>query len=85
MGWASNYPFQGCANHHFSGGYDCCFEHEIIGKYSKSDEIAIALSKDFDIDFSPEALKQLEEIPNYVSEKDKEDLEKYNKGEKWQK
>ena len=38
----------------------------------KSDEFAIAISKDFDIDFSVEAFRETENIPNKVSKKDKE-------------
>ena len=38
----------------------------------KSDEIAIAISKDFDVDFSPEALKEALETPDFVSESEKE-------------
>ena len=37
----------------------------------KSDEIAIAISKDFDVDFSPESMKEALEIPNFVSESEK--------------
>ena len=39
----------------------------------KSDEFAIAISKDFDIDFSVEAFKETEAIPTEVSAKDKID------------
>lgn len=37
----------------------------------KSDELAIAISKDFDIDFSVEAIKESLDIPDYVREEDK--------------
>lgn len=37
----------------------------------KSDELAIAISKDFDIDFSIEAIKESLEIPEIVREEDK--------------
>lgn len=38
-----------------------------------NDEIAIAISKDFDIDFSDEAMKEVLNIPTYVTEEDKKD------------
>lgn len=37
----------------------------------KSDELAIAISKDFDIDFSVETIRESLEIPEYVREEDK--------------
>ena len=37
----------------------------------KSDELAIAISKDFDIDFSEETIKEIINIPNIVREEDK--------------
>lgn len=46
-----------------------------IGHYNDkfNDEIAIAISKDFDIDFSEEAMKEAEAIPQTVQEKEKKD------------
>ena len=38
-----------------------------------NDELAIAISKDFDIDFSEEALKEANNIPNHVLETEKKD------------
>ena len=45
-----------------------------IGHYNDkfNDEIAIAISKDFDIDFSEEALKEAQEIPQSVQEYEKD-------------
>ena len=37
-----------------------------------NDEIAIAISKDFDIDFSEETMKEVEKIPEYVLDSEKE-------------
>ena len=60
---------------------ECCEDNYIIvrditkiGHFTNefSDEIAIAISKDFDIDFSEETMKEVESMPTVVLESDKD-------------